>query len=218
MNNKSKAIRAIYTGKAGEHVVAAQLLLRELNVWLPAYDDGVDLIAENGCRIQVKTARMTAGGDRYTRGIYFYPLAVARHMAVSNSRVEMRMRAPFHEYCDIVVFYGVDENRFWIVPARMLIDVTGLGLGAAEKKRFTGDLTHMREMKSLGYSEYKIGKEYGLQPQQVKQLLADPDRLVVEETVTAQVRRCENAWEHVLDFNGPQLNRNSIIDPTTKET
>src|SRR5258708_5833761 len=121
MSDKSKAIRAIYTGKAGEYIVAAQLLLREVNVWMPAYDDGVDLIAENGCRIQVKTAHVTAGGDRYTRGIYFYPLAQDRRMAVSKERVEIRPRAPFHEFCDVVIFYGVDENRFWIVPSKILI-------------------------------------------------------------------------------------------------
>jgi hypothetical protein len=49
---------------------------------------------------------------------------------------------------------------------------------------------------------------------QVKQLLADPDRAFVEETVTAQVRRCENAWEHVLDFNGQTLSRNMTVEST----
>src|SRR5258708_36336074 len=50
---------AALIGKAGEFSVASQLFMRGMNVFLPAVDNGVDLMAENGCRIQVKTARLS---------------------------------------------------------------------------------------------------------------------------------------------------------------
>lgn len=207
MNTYEKAIRAIFTGRGGEYMVAAQILMRGMNVAVPAYDVGVDLIViledYRLCRLQVKTARMSVSEDKYTRGIYFYPLRREKRRAISNTVAELKELPPFSETCDIVVFHGVDENRFWIVPATMLDGATGLGLGAPPKKRWMGDLTQMREMQSLGYSLYKIGKHYGLQAQQVKQLLLDPNRTVVEETLAARVRRCENWWDCITNFGQP---------------
>ena len=51
----SQAKMAALVGKAGEDAVATQLLLRGIVPSWPSADIGFDLIAPNGCRIQIES-------------------------------------------------------------------------------------------------------------------------------------------------------------------
>jgi ribosomal protein L13 len=59
-------------GKAGEHSVAAQLLLRGHNPFFPAVDIGADLVIESGIKIQVKTAHLRFQKSCYQQGAYWF--------------------------------------------------------------------------------------------------------------------------------------------------
>ena len=63
---------AMQVGKAGEYLVASELLFRGLDVWTPSVDSGTDLVADKDGRrfdIQVKTGNKLAGG--------FYQMAIS---------------------------------------------------------------------------------------------------------------------------------------------
>lgn len=101
-----------YVGKAGEHAVASQLLLRGIPVAFPQVDVGTDLFAGQGLRIQVKSAMLH---DYRTNGGYMFTLD--KKIRTSNGSYRVK-KHDLHKNVDFVVFWGVDESRFWIVPSR----------------------------------------------------------------------------------------------------
>jgi hypothetical protein len=189
---------AALTGKAGEHMVASQLLIHGVVPSWPAVDTGCDLFTDSGCRLQVRCAHLYA--NKSYGPVYFFPLPKKRRMPNSDRTTKLVDRKSFAHVCDYVVFWGIEQNRFWIVPSALCDEVTGVELGLEPKyKRFTGSLKDMREMHSLGYSAYKIAKYYGIQQTSVRQFLAT-DRDTVDETTVSRMRLCENRWDYILEF------------------
>ena len=95
-------IQGMLTGRAGEYAVAAQLLLREIPVFLPSVDLGCDLMTVDGCRIQVKCAHLY---NRDNAPLYFFPLPKKRRRVRTNQATHMVDKKPFAELCDYVVFW-----------------------------------------------------------------------------------------------------------------
>jgi hypothetical protein len=193
----SRGRQAALTGKAGEYIVAGQLMLRDVNVFWPSFDEGCDFMTGNGCRVQVKTAHLYGhpNGPRYS-----FPLLRMRRIAKTNNVSKLMPRKAFSEVCDVVVFYGVEQNRFWIVPSALCDQVTGVELGYEPKlRRFQGSVTDMREMLSLGFSKYKVAKHYGIAQTSLQQFL-DSGQSTIDETVVSQIRTCEGRWDHIIDF------------------
>lgn len=205
MNDREWGIRNAMTGKAGEHAVACQLFLRDTPVMFPNLDLGFDLMSYNGCRIQVKSAHLCTTDkmiEKTGRGSYCYPLPRTKRRAVTNDRSTLVIRSSFVDICDIVVFWGIEENRFWIVPAELADKSTGLILGAPDPtNRFVGNIDDMRKMREAGCSLGKISKKYGgLAKTSILQFINNPDKSYQEASITSQVRQCENAWEHITEF------------------
>jgi hypothetical protein len=101
--------------------VLAELLVRDVNAYLPVVDVGVDILTMRGTRIQVKTTKLrrrkTASG--YGQGpSYFFASAVKFRGSPERRRREYRFRQYVNEV-DFVVYWGVDEDRFWILPASL---------------------------------------------------------------------------------------------------
>lgn len=106
-------------GQAGVYQVASQLLLRGVNVFFPAVDLGADLITDSGVRVQVKithhSARMSSA---YPAGAYWFHFMKTgirrgkRTVAVRNLAAD----------CDVVVLWGIEDDKFWVVPACELAD------------------------------------------------------------------------------------------------
>jgi len=178
-----EAKQAAYTGKAGEYIVAGQLMLRGEKILWPSVDVGYDLMTRAGCRIQVKTAHLYTAKETPR---YFFPLRDKRNL--------------FSEVCDYVVFYGIEQNRFWIVPSALVDSCTGVELGYEPSlRRFTGSIKDMREMIALGYSRGKVAKHYGIARTSLQQFL-DSGKDFVDETVVSKMRSCEGCWESILNF------------------
>src|SRR4030095_9483357 len=104
-----------YLGKAGEHAVAAQLLMRGVPVSFPAVDDGADLLAGH-LRIQIKAERKIKVKRAGSWG-YHFNIGVSKW---SPSQRKFYKDHPTKTHADFYVFWGVDENRFWVVPAHLL--------------------------------------------------------------------------------------------------
>lgn len=197
-------------GKAGEYAVASQMLLRQLVTFFPAVDTGVDLIAENGCRIQVKTSRKCVTYKtlkKNSEGVYRFKFPKVRYRNTSTrSFVGLGTKTsvkPFHEFCDVVVLWGVEENRFWIVPARMLEGVTKVDLGPDNSRGFSKDVPEMRAMLAAGNTQDEVAKHFGISQAAVSIRLKREGSKIFISKRTAAVRACENAWDHILNYGEP---------------
>jgi hypothetical protein len=205
MGNTKMGLRepkyAALTGKAGEYIVAGQLMLRGLNVFWPASDTGCDIMTDNLCRLQVRSAHLY---HRKEYGpLYFFPLPKNRRVPNSDKTTILVVRKKFSEICDFVVFHGIEQNRFWIVPAALCDECTGVELGTESTlRRFTGSIKEMREMLALGYNRGQVAKHYGIERTSLQQFL-DSGKDFVNVPVATRMRACENAWQHILDFGAP---------------
>jgi hypothetical protein len=195
------------TGKAGEHAVAAQLLLRDIVPLWPSVDRGCDLMTEQFCRLQVKSAHLYhhKNGPRY-----FFPLPKTRRVPNSDTTVKLITKKLFVDICDFVIFWGIEQNRFWIVPSRLCDEVVGVELGLENNyKRYSGSL---KEMDSLGYSIYKIAKHYDMQRTSVQQFL-ESDKEFIDETTVSQMRTYEGRWEQIINFSRSA----TVVDAPAKQ-
>jgi hypothetical protein len=195
------------TGKAGEHAVATQLLLRGVITLWPSVDRGSDLYTENGCRIQVRCAHLYHHKKYQPR--YFFPLPKTRRIPNSDKTTILVVRKPFVEVCDFVIFWGIEQNRFWVVPAALVDESTGIELGTEIGSRFVGSIKDMREMISLGYTRGKVAKHYGIHRTSL-QLFLDSGKDSVDETVVSKIRACEGRWELITEFVRPAVAVNAM--------
>lgn len=111
------------TGQAGVMRVASELMVRGENVLFPQVDTGVDLLTGHGLRVQVKSAHLN---NRYGRLGYALTLGWRQR----GSKQTPARRRPYSEEVDYIVIWGIDEDRFWIVPAAVLDNIQCLLLWA----------------------------------------------------------------------------------------
>jgi hypothetical protein len=204
MDNSSPK-SASYIGKAGEHAVAAQLLLRGMNVYFPSFDTGRDMISENGCRIQVKSGHLRNSPSTqkiYKNPVYTLHMPKSRLVAKGSGETYLRPRKPLGESCDVVVFWGVDQNRFWVIPSKLCDAQQCVVLGPDNKRTYDADLKDIRELRSLGFSTYEIARHYNVDQSRIWNRLQKPDEKYTEKN-TFLIRACENAWHHIIDFGQP---------------
>lgn len=95
-------------GRAGEHRVVSELLLRGLRPLLAIVDDGIDVTIENGPSLQVKAA--TNPRWQGQRPAYSFSFQSTARVAGGLARRRQRMLA------DFAVCWCIPENQFYIVP------------------------------------------------------------------------------------------------------
>lgn len=193
-------------GKAGEYAVAAQLMVRGLNVFFPAVDNGVDLIADNGCRIQVKTGRIRMSPsmvEHYPEGVYSFHFPKNKYIASSKVKIRTVPSRKFSDVCDVVVLWGVEQNRFWIAPASLCDQRQCIIMGPPCERAFLKDVEEMKAMREMGFSQEQIGKEFGISQSSAGKRLSQANIPYYEDNPTHVIRRCENAWENILNFGQP---------------
>lgn len=105
--------------KAAEWAVASQLALREIVPMFPPVDLGADLILENGVRLQVKCASLrinNRGMQDVNHNLgYLFDLRRGAWFSTERRYKKTGLR-PYSEVADYFVLWGIDENRFFIVP------------------------------------------------------------------------------------------------------
>lgn len=195
-------------GKAGEYAVAAQLLVREMPVFFPACDVGVDLVAQNGCRIQVKSSRIRTTAKmvkQHGEGVYTFPLPQGRRSILSKTSTRFHPYPKISTKCDVVVFWGIEQNRFWVAPATLCDDTYMLVLGKQNPtNRYVGSHEELKDLVSLGYTHREIAKQFGVCRPHITMLLNHPEIIATSPSAVSLVRNCENAWEHILNFGLPE--------------
>ncbi|SRR6266481_1497961 len=101
-------------GQAGVWAVAAQLAIRGHIPIFPGVDYGWDLMIENGLRLQIKTARLNG---QTKRGVLYPGYSFnLRKTSISSIKRMSSIARDWTKVADFFVLWGIDENRFWIVP------------------------------------------------------------------------------------------------------
>jgi hypothetical protein len=129
VNPKSRMSRySRLVGKAGEYAVAVQLLLRDILPLWPSVDLGYDLETDGHCRLQVRCSHLSSYDGR--EACYNFLLKKTKPIPKTNTQAIMVPCRAFAEVCDFVVFWGIEQNRFWIVPSAVCDELKGIRLGA----------------------------------------------------------------------------------------
>lgn len=103
-------------GVAAVWQVASQLALRGHNPLFPGLDEGYDIQLDNGLKLQVKSATITFKNQGYQHnGAYGFGLRRGAWDRTKKAYTRNNLR-PYSEVADFFVLWGVDENRFFIVP------------------------------------------------------------------------------------------------------
>lgn len=119
-------------GQAGVYRVASELLMRGINIYFPGVDVGVDLVTEHGLRVQVKATQlafipsMKRSGYKFSLSWQAYGSTFKRRWRLRSLRTEL----------DFLVFWCVDENRFFIVPSHSLEKASGVVLFPYQHKSY----------------------------------------------------------------------------------
>ena len=105
-------------GKAGEYAAASKLALIGHNVLFPSVDEGYDLMLGNGLKIQVKAASLIfQNAPMYKEGVYSFDLRRCVYDASTKKRGPSTQKyRTYKEIADFYILWGIDEDRFWIVP------------------------------------------------------------------------------------------------------
>ena len=109
-------------GIAGELRVMSELLLRGFNPAKSYLDHGIDIILDNGKRIQVKTARRFSRKDRKSHSTYYH--FVTRPWDYQR-RTKGRERM---SEVDIVICWCIEDNTYYVIPAHELKERQGFEL------------------------------------------------------------------------------------------
>jgi len=192
-------------GRAGEYAVAAQLLLRDTLVLWPAVDQGFDLETENHCRLQIRCGHLTNSDGRASQH-YTFQLRKRKPVPISNTVAKLVPQRPFVEVCDFVVFWGIEQNRFWIVPPALCDGCAGIRLGMepVTRPRLVANIADVREMVSLGYTHPQIAKHYGVARSVIQRFLSEGRDW--DESSVSQMRACENDWNKIVGFKISSVN------------
>lgn len=198
-----------YFGQAAEHFVVGQLLMREIPVSLPIVDDGVDLIAGNGIRIQVKAVRKRRkSGEGYN----FMLAARVRKGDGSGYRVKER---DMSKDVDFLILWGAEENRFWILPARIFEGKRPQGILVGSKThRKQVDHEKIRELLASGLGLTAVAKKMDVSINCVYECSKGRTAGTYKDTIINAVEsdKYENAWHEIE--NAVKLSRSiDEIDP-----
>lgn len=194
-------------GQAGVYQVASQLCLRGFNPHFPAVDVGADLVIDAGVRIQVKSTHLRFQSP-YPNGAYWFKLGTTR----IEKRRQVWRNVKFSEFCDFVVFWGIDQNRFWVIPAPELDDHQCLVLGPDTWYRDL-DAAKLREMADSGMTQSEIAKAVGTTQITISRRLRG-QYTISQKTFGQTARRHENDWELIHSYIGllrgaPELSQQS---------
>lgn len=184
-------------GKAGEHRVIAELMLRGHCPSIPEVDNGVDMILENGLNLQVKTSHLghtSKPHPSYKLGYYRFNLLETGYKAKYQNVVR-----DWTVHCDYLVLWGIDEDRFWVLPATK---DRGMVIVPAKKEDRAAviDIVAAKDMHARGMTIFAISKELGVSWPTVKEHLTGSRKGTRADTMTRKILQYENRWD-LLDVN-----------------
>lgn len=188
---KGQGIATQLQGQAAVWAVASQLALRGVNPLFPGIDYGYDLKLENGLRIQVKSARLQTSHPAYRHGAYTF--AWRKFNYVSPEK-RVRIVRHYQEVCDFLILWGVDENRFWIVPSNVRQQAVWFNRKSYEDfSLVTSEM--VSNLKNRGMSAEAIAKELNTSRRTVNRIIKGGTSAWNDESGIRYLRTLEDRWD-----------------------
>jgi len=156
-------------------------------------DSGADIITDSGVKIQVKSASLYRNRTVYPNGAYWFRLGY-RWKKVSGKLV--RFERVYSQECDFVVLWGVDQNRFWIVPAAEL-DGHKCCVVGPESRWVEANLDAIRAARENGKSLRAIAADQGLTLGTTFNCLNGRSPSA-RTSLSSRIRECEGKWELII--------------------
>ncbi len=191
----------VLDGQSGTHRVLAELMIRGINASVPVVDTGVDLVAGDSTRVQVKAARQGLHQRDWAQMVHRFNLNT--HLARSEAR-EVR-NINYSSSIDVFVLWGIGDakagtkDRFWIVPA--------LELDSRDRVFFGPDARwispdKIKELRGEGHTYKEIGQKLGVATMTAHR------KINLRETGkfegTAKLRGYEDRWD-LLTSQAPEV-------------
>jgi hypothetical protein len=194
-------------GQAGVYQVAAQLCLRGHNVFFPAVDIGADLLVDGGLRVQVKSTHLKYSRAGYKGGSYWFRLG----QNTMTKGVRGWKAVNFTDFCDIVVFWGIEQNRFWIAPATAIDGHQCLVLGPTSAYCDV-DISTVKRMQSDGLRQEDIGEALGTSQMTISRRVRGQFSTPIR-TFRKTVEQYENRWDLIQEFLDSLHQAESFVSP-----
>jgi hypothetical protein len=100
---------------AGVFAVCEQLCRAGHTPFIPSVDFGVDLMLDNGLRIQVKAAQARVHPG-YSQGVYSFDVRKGWMRKKGEIVSHAYSDRNYADSCDFFIFFGAQERRFFVVP------------------------------------------------------------------------------------------------------
>lgn len=164
---------------------------------LPGVDIGADLYAVNGCRIQVKTAKLRKN-SAYPEGAYWFKFWQSNVLA-GNNTIRKRGARDYSLCTDMMVLWGRDEDRFWVFPSALIASTQCLTLGPKgfyQREEFS----EAKRLREQGLTQQEIGAQLGISQAAVSYQLRGGRTKQPTQTTAAKARSFEGRWDLIVDF------------------
>jgi hypothetical protein len=189
-------------GKAGEHRVIAELLAREIVPCVPVIDIACDLVTSEGVRLQVKSTRLVTK-PRYSQPVYWFNLAwhktKGRRRRDGTKEYSSGPRS-FAKECDFVILWGCDQDRFWVVPSRLL-DRRSVVVVGGQPRWIETDVAQLRSARDEGLTYEQIARKFHLDDATVfSRLNGHSSPKQDHGKLAKEVNACENRWDLIEQF------------------
>jgi hypothetical protein len=205
MNDHSKV------GEQGVSLAVVELLERGLSPYRPVVDDhGVDLLLLNGIRIQVKSAHLSKYRSCDRSRTYQFSCSQNVYGTGGRARALTWKRRVFASYCDFLILVGLDQRRFWVVPAAFVDAYGDMNLTMSERDD-PAELLRINELVEQGKELTEIANELGCS---VTTVWKRRKGIRARRTKVKALRAYENRWDLLKN---PKADEPSVQLPTIYE-
>ena len=189
-------------GEASVKATELKLFYEGYAVFKPMVDDaGVDLVVVDGnlaVRLQVKASSLITKDRVDGSRVQYYEFNLASIRARYAGPAEVKLRT-FSEEVDFVVMHGVDEDKFWIVPAKLLDGKKTASIYTTSRSRVDIDWEDLKKRRETGETFKSLGDSVGISASAVYERLSGITQEAGTKLVN-QLRACENDWDCIEKF------------------
>ena len=189
MKKLTQSLSTVAQGQAGVFRVLSELILRGYRPYTPANDLGVDILLEQGLRLQVKTTMRASSHHRHSDGTFLFTLSPGARIRAGKV-VAMAPRA-FSTVCDFLVLWAIEVDRFWVVPAPVMDGRYTVTITPTPQWRdFTA--AQVDSLKAQGLTIAEIARQLGVAPRTVTRRLTT---FKEPKAVRSNLQSYENRWD-----------------------
>lgn len=189
-------------GEASVLSTEVNLIRRGFKTFKPSVDDGIDLAIIQGkglVRLQVKCSSLISKIRGEGEPMTYYEFSLTSVKASFGEGGVIINKRNFSSQVDFLILHGVDEDKFWVVPAALLDDKKSATIYTNSRSRPDINWDDVRTRRDAGETLRSIGDSIGLSASAVMERLRGTTK-EAESKIVNQLRACENGWHLIAEF------------------